>query len=410
MVSGPVAALLAVGAALAVAFLASSAFRRTQIPDILFLLLTGAALGPWLGIVDVDAVSKVLPFLAALAIITILFDGALEVRPAQLREFGVPSVGLSFAVATITTLVGGAVGHTVAGLPWSSALLLGLCFGGAGIAIIVPLARRMKVSRGAMTVILLEAVTSDIFVIVGMFVACTVIASGAVGIELTLELLAHVAFAALLGPAAGWLWSRFLARWGEASNAYVATLAALLVVYGLTEAIGGSGPLAVLLFGLLVGNARSTVVKAGFQRPVLPNQLIEFHHEIVFFVRAAFFVCMGAVARWDLLAQREFLETGLLLSAVVAACRALGVALVLNRSTLSRWDKVATALLFPMGLATAAVSVVPRSFGIAGGDVIVAYAAVVIVLTNVLATLAVFVASKLRRRAGASAVEADPAS
>jgi NhaP-type Na+/H+ or K+/H+ antiporter len=401
MVSGPVAALLAVGAALGVAFLASSAFRRTHVPDIVFLLLTGAALGPWLGVVNVDAVARVLPFLAALAIITILFDGALEVRPAQLKEFGAPSVGLSFAVATITTLIGGAVAHLVAGLPWSSSLLLGLCFGGAGIAIIVPLARRMGVSRGAGTVILLEAVTSDIFVIVGMFIACTVVASGAVGVELTLELLLHVALAVLIGPLAGWLWSRFLERWGEASNAYVATLAALLIVYGATEALSGSGPLAVLLFGLLVGNARSSKVKAGFARRVLPDQLIEFHHEIVFFVRAAFFVCMGVVARWDLLADVEFLQTGLLLAVAVALCRALGVALVLSRSSLSRWDKVATALLFPMGLATAAVSVVPRSFGIEGGEVIVAYAAVVIVLTNVLATLAVFAASALRPRSEA---------
>lgn len=403
MVSGPVAALLAVGAALAVAFLASSAFRRTQVPDIIFLLLTGAALGPWLGIVNVAAVGKVLPFLAALAIITILFDGALEVRPAQLKEFGVPSIGLSFAVATITTLLGGAVAHTVAGLPWSSSLLLGLCFGGAGIAIIVPLARRMGVSRGATTVILLEAVTSDIFVIVGMFIACTVVASGAVGLDLTFELLLHVALAVVIGPAAGWVWSRFLERWGESSNAYVATLAALLLVYGATESVGGSGPLAVLLFGLLVGNAQSSAVKAGFAKSVLPNQLIEFHHEIVFFVRAAFFVCMGAVARWDLLADREFLETGLLLAVAVALCRALGVALVLRRSSLSRWDKVGTALLFPMGLATAAVSVVPRSFGIEGGEVIVAYAAVVIVLTNILATLAVFVAARLRPKPPADA-------
>lgn len=393
-----VQAFLAVGAALGVAFLASSMFRRTQVPDILFLLLTGAVLGPWLGIIDVSGAAKALPFLAALAIITILFDGALEVRPEQLRRYGGRSVVLSFTVAAVTTVVCGAVAHAVAELPWTPALLLGLCFGGAGIAIIVPLARRMRVSPEANTVILLEAVTSDIFVIVGMSIACTVIASGAVGVDLTVEMVLHVLLAGLIGPAAGWLWSRFLVRWGEASNAYVATIAALLVVYGGTEALGASGPLAVLLFGLMVGNAKALPVETGLERPALPNQLIEFHHEIVFFVRAAFFVCMGAVARWDLLAHPEFLGTGLLLALAVAACRAAGVFGVLGNSSLSRWDKVATALLFPMGLATAAVSVIPRSFGLAGGDVIVAYAAVVIVLTNVLATLAVFAGASIRRR------------
>lgn len=398
-----VVALLGLGAALFIAFLASGIFRRIHVPDIVFLLLTGAVLGPVLGVLDRGTVDQGLPILAALAIITILFDGALEVRPAQLKDHGVHSLGLSFAIATTTTLLAGLVGHRLAGLPWPSALLLGLCFGGAGIAIIVPLARRMSLSPGATTVVLLEAVTSDIFVIMGMFVGGTIVASGALGIGLTKTLVLLLVLGAAAGAAFGWLWSRFLERWGEASNAYTATLAALLIVYALSEALGGSGALAVLLFGLIVGNARDHPAKGGLRRPVLPGQLIEFHHEIVFFVRAAFFVLVGAAARWDLLRDPKVLATGLLLSVVVALCRGLGVLFVLRRSGLPRWDRVGIAVLFPMGLATAAVAVLPRQFGLVGGDLIVDYAAVVIVLTNILGTLAVFVVSSVRKRAMAKA-------
>lgn len=398
MAIDPVPLLLAIGAALAVAFVGSAVFRRAHVPDILFLLVTGAVLGPLLGILVVGEVRDLLPFLAALAIITIIFDGALEVTPGQLRHFGVPAVGLSIVVMTSTTVLVGLAVHVATDLAWASSFLLGLCFGGAGIAIIVPLARRMDVSAGAMTVILLEAVTSDILVIVGMFIACTILASSSIGWPLGLELLLLVAIACATGPAAGWLWSRFLARWGEASNAYTATLAALLVVYAGTEAVHGSGALAVLLFGIVVGNTKGSPLQDSARRPVFGERLVAFHHEIVFFVRAAFFVSVGAVARWDLLAQPEFLATGLLIAVVVGACRAFGVAAVLRRSGLSPWDRAATALLFPMGLATAAVSVIPLSFGIAGGQAIVDYAAVVIVLTNLLGTLAVFVGSALRKQ------------
>ena len=82
----------------------------------------------------------------------------------------------------------------------------------------------------------------------------------------------------------------------------------------------------------------------------------------------------------------------------VAACRGLGVALVLRSSPLEPWDRVGAAVLFPMGLATAAVSVLPLQFGLEGSELIVDYAAVVLVLTNVLGTLAVFAAVSLRRR------------
>lgn len=407
MAAGPLATLLAIGSALAVAFIASAIFRKTHVPDILFLLVTGAVLGPLLGVLDVPALREALPLLAALAVITILFDGALEVTPQHVKTLGLPAIGLSFTVLVATTVACGAVAHFVAGLPWDIALLLGLCFGGAGIAIIVPLARRMAVSSGALTVILLEAVTSDIFVIVGMFIACTVVASGAFGPALGLDLLLSIVIAIVLGPAMGWLWTHFLKRWGTAANAYTATLAILLLVYALTETIGGSGPLAVLLFGILVGNARGRDLKGPLRSRLFGEQLIEFHHEIVFFVRAAFFVSMGAVTRWELLAEPAFLVTGLLLAAVIGVCRMLGVGLVLGHNRgLGRWDKVATGLLFPMGLVTAAVSIVPRSFGIPGAEAIADYAAVVIVLTNLLGTLAVFAASAYHNRPGVAPIPA----
>jgi cell volume regulation protein A len=397
MLTAAVATLLAIGAAVAIAFVASAIFQKTHIPDILFLLGAGALLGPVLHLADVKAVQDALPILSALAIITILFDGSLEVTPAHLRAFGVPAVGVSITVITTTTVLCAMVAHFVAGMGWTLALLLGLCFGGAGIAIIVPLARRMTVSPGAMTVILLEAVTSDIFIIVGMFIACTLVVAHTVGVSLSVRLALIIAIALATGPATGWLWSRFLARWGHATNAYMATLAFLLLVYAGTEAIGGSGALAVLLFGIVVGNAKGRPVGSGLRNRVFRGELVAFHHEVVFFVRAAFFTGLGAVTRWSLLKQPAFLTTGLLLGLAVAACRSLGVVVALGRSGLSRWDRVATALLFPMGLATAAVSIVPRSFKIAGGDRIVDYAAVVIVLTNVLGTLAVFAGSSLRK-------------
>jgi len=398
MASGAVTALLAIGAAVAVAFVASALFRRTHIPDILFLLGTGALLGPVLDLADVDAVQSALPVLGALAIITILFDGALEVTPSQMRSFGVPAVGLSLTVLATTMVLCAVVANQVAGMAWTPALLLGLCFGGAGIAIIVPLARRMGVSHDANAVILLEAVTSDIFVIIGMFVACTIVTVGTVGLGLALELVLILAWALATGPAAGWLWARFLGRWGHTTNAYMATLAVLVLVYAITEVLGGSGALAVLLFGIVVGNSKGRPVGSGLRNQVFARELVAFHHEVVFFVRAAFFTGLGVVTRWELLLGRAFLVTGLLLALAVGTCRALGVGVALGRSGLSRWDRVATAMLFPMGLATAAVSVVPLAFGIPGAELIVDYAAVVIVLTNVLGTLAVFAASAAHHR------------
>src|SRR5688572_19863530 len=134
-----VVTLAVTGASLVFAFAAAAAFRKTHIPDVLWLLLLGALLGPVLGLMDPETVRIALPFVAALAVILILFNGALEVNPQQLRSHGGVSVRLSMAVFAVTALLCGVVARYVAELPWTVALLLGMCFGGAGIAIIVPL-------------------------------------------------------------------------------------------------------------------------------------------------------------------------------------------------------------------------------------------------------------------------------
>jgi cell volume regulation protein A len=392
-----VVTLAVTGASLFFAFFASAAFRRTHIPDILWLLLLGALLGPVLGLMDVEAVRAFLPFVAALALILVLFDGALEVNPVQLRSYGSRSVMLSMTVFSGATFACALVGRYVAGLEWPVALLLGMCFGGAGIAIIVPLAQRMEVSRAAMTVILLEAVTSDLLVIVGIFIASTVLVQGATGLGIATPLLLAVGIAAAVGLAAGWAWSRLLSRRRDLGNVYMLTLAALVLVYAASEALKGSGPLAVLLFGLVLGNAR-TGRRAELRSPVFGGNVITFHHEVVFLVRAFFFVSLGAVTDWGLLTDRRFLAAGLLLTWAVAAVRACMVTLVLPRKSFSTWDRAAAAVLFPMGLVTAAVSVVPASMGVPGTQHLHDYASVVIILTNVLSTVGVFLASTFFQR------------
>jgi Kef-type K+ transport system membrane component KefB len=159
--------------------------------------------------------------------------------------------------------------------------------------------------------------------------------------------------------------------------------------------------LAVLLFGIVVGNAR-TGRSSQLRSPVFGGNLIDFHHEVAILVRAFFFVCLGAATDWGLLGDERFLATGILLTLTVAASRAGMVLLLLRGHGLSQWDLAATALLFPMGLVTAAVSVVPDSVGVAGAENLHDYASVVIVLTNILATVLVFLGWTFFRRPQAS--------
>lgn len=389
-------ALAAVGATLVFAFAAGQLFRRHRIPDIPLLLGLGGVLGPWTGIVDAGATATAMPFIAALALVMVLFDGALEVTPEALRSQGRFGLAMAFVAFTLTTLVCGAIGYWLAGLSLSVSLLLGMCFGGAGIVIILPMAKRLDVSSEGRTVVLMEAVVSDILVILAVTSTVTVLLAGVLDAGIAVSLVRALGVAGALGVVSGWLWGRFITR-ASIENTYGVTLAVLLLVYAATETLEGSGPLAVLVFGLLVSRAMRQAKTTVRGRKTLDTQLIDFHQEAMFFVRAFLFVGIGVMARWDLLVQPVFLAIGIVLTFGVAISRAGAVALTL-RSDISGWDRTAVALLFPMGLVTAAAALLPQAAGVPGTEILDEYAAVVIVLTNLAAAVAVFVAVRMRPR------------
>ena len=50
-------------------------FKRTGIPDVVFLLVLGMVIGPVMGIVEQETVVEIVPYFAAIALIMIMFDG-----------------------------------------------------------------------------------------------------------------------------------------------------------------------------------------------------------------------------------------------------------------------------------------------------------------------------------------------
>lgn len=64
-------------------FLGEEFFKRTSVPDPLFLLLFGVLLGPILNVFTHEQLSSITPYFAALALIVILFDGGLNMNIQQ---------------------------------------------------------------------------------------------------------------------------------------------------------------------------------------------------------------------------------------------------------------------------------------------------------------------------------------
>jgi len=79
VLDGSVAQALLVSAVIIIiGFLGNALFERTGLPDMLFLIILGYVVGPWLRLFDPLSVATLAPYLAALALVFILFDGGMH--------------------------------------------------------------------------------------------------------------------------------------------------------------------------------------------------------------------------------------------------------------------------------------------------------------------------------------------
>ncbi len=105
----------------------------------------------------------------------------------------------------------------------------------------------------------------------------------------------------VFATAAGILWSRLLPVMAEARFWQVMTFSIVLVLYAGTEALGASGLIAVLAFGLTLSNfpgmdPRFREVEEESVSLQSQESLLSFHSELAFLVRSFFFVLIGAIA------------------------------------------------------------------------------------------------------------------
>ena len=299
---------VAIGAIIAIGFVATLIFERTHVPDLLILIFLGVLLGPialnYFGIAFVPqtVLEAATPYFTAIALTMILFDGGLNLPLLQvIRRIGV--IGLHTGIAFVFTVFGVAfVSVTVLGYDPLVGLLLGAALGGTSSAVVVGIVRLLRVGEDTKVVLTLEAVLTDVLCVVTAIALIELLRGGpgaSVGIvfvELAQAFLVALAMGLFFGL--GWLF--LLRRAAKKPFAYMLTIAILFILYGVTETAGGSGAMASFIFGLILGNhgefAKRLRLKAQF---VVDERIKQFHSEISFVIRTFFFVFLGLVVTFQ---------------------------------------------------------------------------------------------------------------
>ena len=360
---------------LLLAFGANKLFPILRVPDLVILLVVGLLLGPVLKWVDAQQFRTFTQILGSLALILILFEGGTELNLREgFKHFpgGVllALLGYISAFAAVT-----ATAHYTLWLPWRSALLLGAVFGCTSSTVIMPVLQQLKTREPVRVTLLLESALGDVF---GVLCVTTLLASngGAVKFSGVISGFAKGAgIASVVGISSGLLWWRLWPRVAHQRFSNTVAFGAVLGVYAATHAIGGTGLLAVLAFGLTLGNMPGNTT-------LTERQFLHFHSELSFLVRSFFFVLLGVIVEFT---SRRYILPILGLIAALLLSRYLAVQLSrVALGGISPQERELVFLMMPRGLITAVLAVQVLQVRGSEFSFLPAMAFTAIVATNVL--------------------------
>jgi NhaP-type Na+/H+ or K+/H+ antiporter len=353
-VHGPDAALTTIAWATGAGLLAQLLGHRLRISAIVPLLALGVLLGPSvLDVVRPEALGTGLPVIVKLAVAVILFDGALNLRLADLRR-AMREVRNLVTVGVLITWVGATLAaHYVARLSWPVAIVFGALMTVTGPTVVQPLLKRVALPRPVKTVLEGEAILIDPIGAV-LAVAVLDVMLGMAGVRSVgvfggiWAYFGRLIVGLVIGVAGGAVLSRFLKR----PHLVPAELTNLVVLAGVWGAFAlaewlhrESGIMAAVAMGL------------AFQRGAVPEEqrLRRFKEQLTVLGISLLFVLLAASLPLDVILAEGWPGV-LTVAALMIVVRPVDVVVSLRGSALSWRETTFIAWIAPRGVVAASVA------------------------------------------------------
>jgi len=399
-------ALLAISLIAILGFISEILFRRTNIPDVLFLIIFGFLIGPnGFDYTSPGHLSDIAPVFTTFTLLILIFDGAFNINLSSLiREFS-SSLLLTVYNFVISTVVVGGVFYYIHrfhldGTTFMASMVIGFSLAGVSSSFVIPILSQIRVGGKLFSRLALESALTDVFCIVATLSVIEVYTTGIFGIQKTLTYLIELfAIAGFIGVLGGIIW--IVIRVFEEQN-YIITIAYLILVYLATEYFGGNGPIAALFLGLILNNSKqlSSIKEGILSRSIAEKQKAiqgdlgvevtsanekRYYNLTSFFLKSMFFIYVGILLD---ITDQTALVIGCILSVLIMVTR-LGSMPLTKGMTKAQRDLVNA--VFARGLAAAVLIQAVIQAGMPDAEYMARVVYVVIIGTIVLSSLRVYI-------------------
>jgi cell volume regulation protein A len=351
---------------LLLSYLSSLIYARTRVPDILWLIGFGLAVGPVFHLFDKELFLELAPMMSILALSITLFEAGINMDITMLLDYMGRAMMLSASSLLSVIIV---VGFTINWLlpndfTLLQAMFLGAMVGGTSTVtvygILTGLQRSVKDIGASRVLLTLESIVSTPLCIIASITLIKMVMLRDVSLmDSVKDIFGTFIFSAGFGLGIGLLWAKVLNKLRNRPFTYMITIAVLLPIYILSEHwIGeGGGAMTALAFGLAITNYRFISEKLGDSSKVLVDKqkLREFHEEITFFIKSFFFVYIGLIVNLSL--KYTFIGMGVaLLLMVIRFILVPGLSRIIPFNV---DEKIMSQFVFAMGLPTFVMSQLP---------------------------------------------------
>ena len=359
--------VFSIGLIIFVAHFFTAIFERTRIPDVLPLIFIGILVGPLLGILAPEDFGYVGPLLSAVALTLMLFEGGSHLTLETLKSSLKDSVVLALTTFMLTVLIASSAAYYLMGKELIPALFLGAVLGSISPAVVVPIVRMLNLSDRTKSTLVIESAITDVLSII---IALGILKTFQAGHKTIMEfigtnLIATMAMSLLFGFGAAVIWSTILEKIRKFPNTIFTSLAFLFLLYGSSELLGYSGPISVLVFGIVLANSQK--IPLDIVKRFGADHLTEFtsiektlFQEVIFLVKTFFFIFLGMSIQFE---NSKILFMGILLTGSIYIGR-----LILCRILTSKDTQISEAamisFIIPKGLAAAVLAEVPMHMGL----------------------------------------------
>ena len=342
-------------------------FRKTGIPDALWLMLFGFVITTILNVISPQAFSAIVPIFVVVTLVVILFEGGLHLKLTGVVKASLAGIGLaiSFFIFSVIIVTGLTYLMSLLGFypDWTlwTGILLGTILGGTSSVGVIALVQFANLGEEASDILVIESAFNDALciVVVSTLVIYLLGTASSVGIKSVLQgISAGFAIGIVIGVAFGFVWLYLLYKLENNKDMrnyfYFFTLAALFFIYILTDYVGGSAVIACFIFGLIMGN--TLLIKQLFKIERMyevDKDLLLINSQLAFLIKSFFFVLIGMLLVLD---YRLWIY-GLVITIFLLIPRILAILLVPSTRKIEKAKRTLLYFIYPKGLASGILAI-----------------------------------------------------